>query len=142
MTERKRHEKKKTEKIPPLKTKTGQNVAFLASPTARNIAFLISPVLVRSTSFSPLIFFTHKVTRFTNGGSDFCKSFFNELIIHYQYQQQNRDNKNFKKLTNNNKTTKKDCKYIHQHSSIAHPTTYNMIACTQFCFSLRYDPCG
>ena len=139
MTERKRHEKKKTEKIPPLKTKTGQNVAFLASPTARNIAFLISPVLVRSTSFFPLIFFTHKVTRFTNGGSDFCKSFFNELIIHYQYQQQNHDNQ---KSKNKKTKTKKNCKCMHQYSSTAHPTTYNMIACTQFCFSLRYDPCG
>ena len=42
------------EKIPPLKTETGQSVAFHASPTARNIAFVIYPVLVRSTSsFSP-----------------------------------------------------------------------------------------
>ena len=41
------------EKIPPLKTETGQSVAFHASPTARNIAFVIYPVLVRSTSFFP-----------------------------------------------------------------------------------------
>ena len=126
------------EKIPPLKTETGQNVVFHASPTARNIAFLISPVLVRSTSFFPLVFFTHKVTRFTNGGSDFCKSLFNELIIHYQYQQQNHDNQQQQQT----KKTKKNCKCIHQHSSTAHPTTYNMIACIQFCFSLRYDRCG